>query len=46
MGVYIGQRVTEGEDPVRLGYAVRADAFRDWTPDLLASRTDFDDSRS
>lgn len=46
VGVYVGQRVTEGEDPVRLGYAARADAFREWTPDLLAGRTVLDDSRS
>jgi hypothetical protein len=46
IGVYIGQRVTEGEDPVRLGYAARADGFRDWTPDVLEGRTVLSESRS
>jgi hypothetical protein len=35
IGIYVGQRITGGDDLVRVGYAVREDMFRDWVPDLL-----------
>jgi hypothetical protein len=34
VGVYVGQRTIEGSDPVRMAYALREEAVRDWVPDL------------
>lgn len=33
IGIYVGERIVE--DGVRLGYAVREEAFRDWVPAIL-----------
>lgn len=35
IGIYVGERLTDETPPRRLSYAVREDAFRDWTPDSL-----------
>jgi len=45
VGVYIGERQVEGRDPIRVGLAVREEAFRDWVPDVLG-RSILDESRS
>jgi hypothetical protein len=44
VGVYVGQRETEGAEPVRVGYAAREESFRDWRPELLG-RTVIEESR-
>jgi Trypsin-like peptidase domain len=44
IGVYLGQRITTGEDSISVGYAVREEAFRDWKPELLG-RTVIRESR-
>jgi hypothetical protein len=37
IGIYIGER--RSDNGVAVGYAVREDAIRDWTPELLGGRT-------
>jgi len=45
VGVYVGEREVEGRDPIRVGLAIREEAFRDWVPDILGQSI-LDESRS